>query len=67
MSLMQNMNSDVMQQWWAYTQPFQQGKDSIVGLVCCQWKQGKQELLHPFRIITNIADQNALQEQPHNI
>ena len=36
------------------------------GLVCCQWKQGKQELLHPFRIITNIADQNALQEQPHN-
>ena len=30
-------------------------------------KQGKQESLNHFRITTNIADQNALQEQPHNI
>ena len=30
-------------------------------------KQGKQESLNHFRNITNIADQNALQEQPHNI
>ena len=27
---MQNMNSDVMQQWWTHMQLFQQGKDSIV-------------------------------------
>ena len=30
-------------------------------------KQGKQESLNHYRIITNVADQNALQEQPHNI
>ena len=30
-------------------------------------KQGKQESLNHFRIIANIADQNALQEQPHNV
>ena len=30
-------------------------------------KQGKQESLNHFRIISNIADQNALQDQPHNI
>ena len=30
-------------------------------------KRGKQESLNHFRIITNIADQNALQEEPHNI
>ena len=29
-------------------------------------KRGKQELLNHYMIITNIADQNALQEQPHN-
>ena len=29
-------------------------------------KWGKQESLNHYRIITNIADQNALQEQPHN-
>ena len=28
--------------------------------------QGEQESLNHYRIITNIADQNALQEQPHN-
>jgi hypothetical protein len=27
-------------------------------------KQGKQELLNHYRIITNVADQNALQEHP---
>ena len=27
---MQNMNSDVMQQWRTHIQPFQQGKDSIM-------------------------------------
>jgi hypothetical protein len=30
-------------------------------------KQGKQESLNHYRIITNVADQNALQEEPHNI
>ena len=30
-------------------------------------KHGKQESLNHYRIITNVADQNALQEQPHNI
>ena len=30
-------------------------------------KQGMQELLHHYRYIMDIADQNALQEQPHNI
>ena len=29
-------------------------------------KRGKQESLNHYRIITNIADQNALQEQPQN-
>ena len=29
-------------------------------------KRGKQESLNHYRIITNIADQNALQEQPHS-
>jgi hypothetical protein len=29
-------------------------------------KRGKQESLNHYRIITNVADQNALQEQPHN-
>ena len=29
-------------------------------------KQGKQKSLNHYRIITKIADQNALQEQPHN-
>ena len=29
-------------------------------------KEGKQELLKHYRIIMNVADQNALQEQPHN-
>ena len=29
-------------------------------------KRGKQELLNHYTIITNVADQNALQEQPHN-
>jgi hypothetical protein len=38
---------------------------------CLVWfvvseKQGNQELLNHYMIITNIADQNALQEQPHN-
>ena len=27
--------------------------------------RGKQESLNHYRIITNVADQNALQEQPH--
>ena len=30
-------------------------------------KRGKQESLNQYRVITNVADQNALQEQPHNI
>ena len=30
-------------------------------------KQGKQESLNHYRIITNVADQNALQEWLHNI
>ena len=67
---MQNMNSDVMQQWWTHTQLFQQGKDSIIvfGLVLLLMKKrGKWELLHLYTIITNVADQNALQEWPHNI
>ena len=29
-------------------------------------KHGKQESLNHYRIITNVADQNALQEQLHN-
>ena len=29
-------------------------------------KRGKQESLNHYRIITNVADQNALQEQLHN-
>ena len=29
-------------------------------------KQGKQELLNQYRIITNLADQKDLQELPHN-
>jgi hypothetical protein len=29
-------------------------------------KQHKKELFNHYRIITNVADQNALQEQPHN-
>jgi hypothetical protein len=29
-------------------------------------KRGKQESLNHYRIITNVADQNALQEWPHN-
>ena len=29
-------------------------------------KRGKQESLNHYRIITNVADQNALKEQPHN-
>jgi hypothetical protein len=29
-------------------------------------KRDKQESLNHYRIITNVADQNALQEQPHN-
>jgi hypothetical protein len=29
-------------------------------------KRGKHELLHHYKMITNVADQNALQEQPHN-
>jgi hypothetical protein len=29
-------------------------------------KRGKQESLNHYRIITNVADENALQEQPHN-
>ena len=67
---MQNMNSDVMQQWWTHTQPFQQGKGWIV-LFCFVWfvaseKRGKWELLNHYRIIMNIADQNALQERSHN-
>jgi hypothetical protein len=41
------------------------------GFNCFVWfvvseKQGKQELLNHYRIITNVADQNALHEQPHN-
>ena len=40
-------------------------------LNCFVWfvvseKRGKQEILHHYRIIMNVADQNALQEQPHN-
>ena len=39
------------------------------GLNCFVWfvvseKRGKRELLNHYRIITNVADQNALQEQP---
>ena len=29
-------------------------------------KRGRQESLNHYRIIMNVADQNALQEQPHN-
>jgi hypothetical protein len=29
-------------------------------------KQGKQESLNHYMIITNVADENAIQEQPHN-
>jgi hypothetical protein len=29
-------------------------------------KGGKQESLNHYRIITNVADQNTLQEQPYN-
>ena len=53
-------------------QLFQQGKDSIMvfGLVWFGFivdeKWGKQESLNHYGIITNIVDQNALQEQPHN-
>ena len=50
-------------------QPFQQGKDSIMvfGLVfIVNEKWDKQKSLNHYRIITKIADQNALQEQPHN-
>ena len=36
------------------------------GLIVSE-KRGKQESLNHYRIITNVADQNALQEQPHNI
>jgi hypothetical protein len=54
-----NMNSDVIQQWRTHMHLFQQGRDSIVWLNCCQWKQGKQESLNHYRIITNIADQKA--------
>ena len=43
------------------------------GLNCGVWfgfildeMQGKQESLNHYRIITNVADQNALQEQLHN-
>ena len=41
------------------------------GLNCFVWfvaseKRGKWELLNHYRIITNVADQNALQEQSHN-
>ena len=63
------MNSDVMQQWRTHTQLFQQRKDSIMmsGLCFCQWTQCKQESLNHYRIITNIADQQDLQEQAHNI
>ena len=60
---MQNMNSDVMQQWWTHTQLFQQRKDSIMvlglgfGLVwfVVNEKQGKYELLNDYRIIMNVA------------
>ena len=62
---MQNMNSDVMQQWWTHTQLFQQGKDCLVWFVVSE-KRGKWELLNHYRIIMNVADQNAIQEQPHN-
>ena len=30
-------------------------------------KRVKQESLNHYRIITNVADQNTLQEKPHNI
>ena len=41
------------------------------GLNCFVWfvvseKRGNWELLNHYRIIMNVADQNALQEQPHN-
>ena len=41
------------------------------GLNCFVWcvvseKRGKWELLNHYRIITNVANQNAIQEQPHN-
>ena len=37
----------------------------LIGFIADE-KQGKWELLNHYRAITNIADQNALQEQPHN-
>ena len=42
------------------------------GLNCFVWfvvseKQGKCKLLNHYRIIMNVADQNALQEWPHII
>ena len=37
----------------------------MVWFVVCE-KRGMQELLHHYRYIMDVADQNALQEQPHN-
>ena len=54
----------------SHTQLFQEGKDSIMVfclILLLMVKRGKQESLNHFRIITNVAHQNALQEQPHNI
>ena len=65
---MQNMNSDVMQQWWTHTRScFNKERIEFFGVwfvVCEKW--GKQEMLHHYRIIMNVANQNALQDRSHN-
>ena len=64
------MNSDEVQQWRTPTQLFQQGIDSILvfglGWLVVNEKRGKQELLNHYRIILDIANLKALQEQPRN-
>ena len=61
MPLLNNMNSDVMQQWRTHNQSFQKGRDSIVlfGLTCFVVieKLGKQEPLNHYRIMMDVADQ----------
>ena len=57
----------------SHTAGFQQRKDSIMGFGLVRFgfildeKQGKQESLNWCKVIMNVADQNALQDWPHNI